>query len=74
MLIIAFDATKRTEITAYRSAFSFLNLFSEWTGIKTEKIFENCHFLSNIVCKNETSMRLWSPKMVDIKDLPSDPG
>ncbi len=44
MFIISFDATKRTEITAYRSAFSFLSVFSECIGIKTEKIFENYHF------------------------------
>ncbi|ATW33100.1 phosphoethanolamine transferase [Candidatus Williamhamiltonella defendens] len=74
MFIISSDATQRTEITAHRSAFSFLSLFSEWTGIKTEKIPENCHFLSNTVCKNQTSVMLWNQKTVDIKDLPSDPG
>lgn len=73
LFIISSDSTKREKIITPRSAFSFLTLFSEWTGIKTEKISDACHFSSNSICKNQTSVIRWDNKIVDIKEPGSNP-
>ncbi|WP_265511547.1 sulfatase-like hydrolase/transferase, partial [Providencia rustigianii] len=48
--ITSSDATQQEVISARRSAFSFLNLFAEWTGISEKHINTSCKMISNQEC------------------------
>lgn len=72
MFIVSSDDRKKEIISAYRSGMSFLNIFSEWTTISANEIANDCCYLSNEECKNQSYVLIGNMKKVDINTLPQD--
>ncbi|HGJ5855220.1 sulfatase-like hydrolase/transferase [Arsenophonus nasoniae] len=51
--IISSDSSSRSEINQRRTAFDFLKLFSEWTGIHETSLEHECRLLSDKHCESE---------------------
>lgn len=70
--ITSSDATQQEVISARRSAFSFLNLFAEWTGISEKHINTSCKMISNQECDNQNTVINFDKNTMNFDKLDHD--
>lgn len=68
--ITSYDSKENFYIKEKRSAFSFMNLFSEWTGINDKIINKKCHMISNEKCENQNNVINFNNEIINYFDLP----
>lgn len=72
MFIVSSDSNKKEQITAYRSAFNFPYLFSQWTGIQEKSLITNLNYLSNEEYEDQSYVILSDKGKTDIRSLPNN--
>ncbi|HGJ5868523.1 phosphoethanolamine transferase [Arsenophonus nasoniae] len=70
--VTSYDSYKKDYITEKRSAFNFMLLFSQWTGIHEKKIDSDCQMLSNEFCEKQSFIIDFNNNVVDYSNLPSE--
>ncbi|MDR5615319.1 phosphoethanolamine transferase [Arsenophonus sp.] len=68
--ITFYDSKEKIYINAKRSAFSFMTLFSEWTGINDDIINKTCNMISNEKCDNQNKIINFNNEIINYFDLP----
>ncbi|MEW9907061.1 MAG: phosphoethanolamine transferase (plasmid) [Candidatus Symbiodolus clandestinus] len=72
MFMVSSDSDKKQQIIAYRSAFNFPYLFSQWTGIQEKSLTTSLNYLSNEECEEQSYIILSDRGKTDIRLLPNN--
>lgn len=74
LMILSADDSRRTVINARRSAYDFLHLFSDWTGIRSQEIVDRYRFISKQkAIPAKVMVQSFALKQVPYETLEDDP-
>lgn len=72
MFMVSSDSDKKQQIIAYRSAFNFPYLLSQWTGIQEKSLTTSLNYLSNEEYEEQSYIILSDRGKTDIRLLPNN--